>query len=115
MTSPITIPQRSAAVSTSPVHSLLSERFAKSAGRTLHPVEKDGMRLLVLENISRDAVNAFKAQGFHVDHHVKAFSEDELVAVIGSYHGIGIRSKTRITAKVLKAATNVCFHLPMAI
>jgi phosphoglycerate dehydrogenase-like enzyme len=67
------------------------------------------MRLLVLENISQEAVQAFQAQGFHVDHYTKAMSEDELVEKIGTYHGIGIRSKTKITARVIKAATKVRF------
>lgn len=33
--------------------------------------------------------------------------EDELVEKIGSYHAIGIRSKTKVTARVIKAATKV--------
>lgn len=58
----------------------------------------------MLENISQDAVAAFRSQGYHVDHYTKAMGEDELIEKIGTYHGIGIRSKTKVTAKVLKAA-----------
>lgn len=75
--------------------------------RVLHPIENEDLRLLLLENISQEAVLSFEAQGFHVDHATKAWSEDELVEKIGQYHAIGIRSKTKITERVIKAATKV--------
>lgn len=77
--------------------------------KVLHPVDNEHLRLLLLENISQEAVNAFRAQGFTVDHSTKAMSEDELVEKIGQYHAIGIRSKTKITERVIKAASKVCF------
>lgn len=49
----------------------------------------------------------FKAQGYQVEHFTKAWTEEELLAKIGDYHAIGIRSKTKITEKVIKAATKV--------
>ena len=75
--------------------------------KVLHPIATDEFRLLLLENISRGAVKVFTDHGFHVDHHAKAWSEDELVEKIGSYHAIGIRSKTKITERVLKAGSKV--------
>ena len=75
--------------------------------KVLHPLENEGLRLLILENISQDAVTTFTGQGYHVDHYTKALSEDELVEKIGSYHAIGIRSKTKITQRVLQAASKV--------
>jgi D-3-phosphoglycerate dehydrogenase len=75
--------------------------------KVLHPIENEGLRLLILENISQDAVEAFRQQGFHVDHYTKAMSEDELVEKIPQYHGIGIRSKTKITERVIKAASKL--------
>jgi D-3-phosphoglycerate dehydrogenase len=119
MSTAINIPARSPplAVSTSPTASNFMDRFQaarKDTGsvsirqpKVLHPVDNDDLRLLLLENISPDAVKAFEAQGFKVDHHKKAMSEDELLGVIGNYHGIGIRSKTKITEKVIKAANKV--------
>jgi hypothetical protein len=75
--------------------------------RALRPFATGELRLLLLENISKEAVRAFQQRGFQVDHHTKAWSEEELLQNIGQYHAIGIRSKTRITQKVLKAATKV--------
>lgn len=116
MTSPIVIPgSRIVAASISPTATNIHDRYASSLRhesnvrqpKVLQPVENEGLRLLILENISQEAVNAFKAQGLQVDHYTKAMSEDELLQKIGSYHGIGIRSKTKITEKVIKAATKV--------
>ena len=104
-------------LSQSPNQSTIHERFRKdSVGgpggirqtRMLRSIDKDDVKLLLLENISMEAVGAFKEQGFQVDHFTKAWSEDELVEKIGNYHAIGIRSKTKITERVLKAASKVC-------
>ncbi|KAH9004379.1 hypothetical protein EDB86DRAFT_2798014 [Lactarius hatsudake] len=75
--------------------------------KVLHPIENEDLRILLLENISSDAVQTFEANGWRVDHHVKAMNEDDLVQRIGQYHAIGIRSKTKITEKVIKAASKL--------
>ncbi|KAF8168170.1 d-3-phosphoglycerate dehydrogenase 2 [Crassisporium funariophilum] len=113
----MSIPIKSVAASVSPSSTNIHDRFRNARRRDsisdirqpkiLHPLENEGLRLLILENISQDAVAAFRAQGYHVDHHTKAFSEAELVEKIGSYHAIGIRSKTKITERVLKAASKL--------
>ena len=79
--------------------------------KVLHPIENEDLRILLLENISADAVKTFEANGWRVDHHVKALNEDDLVQRIGQYHAIGIRSKTKITERVIKAASKVCVHI----
>lgn len=115
MTPPLAIPSKSpraVAASVSPsssqtLHDRLRKRESCPAIRkpkVLHPVDNEDLKLLILENISQDAVRAFQAQGFHVDHYTKAFSEDELIDKISQYHAIGIRSKTKITERVIKAA-----------
>ena len=76
--------------------------------KVLHPIDSGDLRILLLENISPDAVKAFQANGWRVDHHTKSMNEDVLVQQIGQYHAIGIRSKTKITERVIKAASKVC-------
>lgn len=70
--------------------------------------EKAGqLKILLLENVSQEAAKYLQSQGYHVDHYTKAWSEGELCERIGEYQAVGIRSKTKITEKVIKAATNV--------
>ncbi|KAJ8595939.1 hypothetical protein M405DRAFT_849533 [Rhizopogon salebrosus TDB-379] len=118
MTAPLAIPStspRAVAASISPsqtstLHDRLRKRDSFSVIRqpkVLHPVDNEDLRLLLVENISQDAVRAFQAQGFHVDHYAKALSEDELIKKIPQYHAIGIRSKTKITERVIKAASKL--------
>ncbi len=66
---------------------------------------KDKIRILLLESIHDEAVKAFKEAGYSkVQRFSKALSEEELLHEIKDVHLIGIRSKTKITEKVLKAA-----------
>ncbi|KAF8078687.1 hypothetical protein FPV67DRAFT_72546 [Lyophyllum atratum] len=87
-----------------PEHILRRRSLQEVPPRFLQPLENDGIRLLILENISQEAVAAFRTLGFHVDHFTTAMSEAELVEKIPSYHAIGIRSKTKITQRVIRAA-----------
>ena len=119
--SPIPIPSSyqpiHAAVSVSPPggpltvdrfrHNLLASPGKVRQPKVLHPVDNEDLRILLVENISQDAVKAFEANGWRVDHHTKALNEDDLVQRIGQYHAIGIRSKTKITERVIKAASKV--------
>jgi len=83
--------------------------------KVLHPVDNENLKLLLVENISPEAVGALQDQGWHVDHSAGAMSEDELVEKIHQYHAIGIRSKTRITERVLKAAPKVSRLFPRSL
>ncbi|CCM00353.1 uncharacterized protein FIBRA_02383 [Fibroporia radiculosa] len=123
MASSISIPQSTPAphaVAVSPSSPSIHDRMAASVARrdslvssavripkVLHPVDNEDLKLLLLENISQEAVKTFRAQGFSVDHYSKAMSEDELVEKLPSYHAIGIRSKTKITERVIKAASKL--------
>ncbi len=74
--------------------------------QTSYPKEK--IKILFLENISDKAIERFKSSGY--DDVVKmpgALNEDDLINAIKDVHLIGIRSKTKITAKVLAAATKL--------
>ena len=66
---------------------------------------KEKIRILLLENISDAAVQRFKDEGYtKVEKLTKALTEEELIKEIKNVHVLGIRSKTRITRKVLEAA-----------
>ena len=70
---------------------------------TSYPKEK--VNILFLENISDAAVKRFSGAGYtSVKKLPKALSESDLMKEIEDVHLLGIRSKTQITEKVLKAA-----------
>ena len=69
---------------------------------------KDKINILFLENISDKAVQRFKDDGYqNVKKLSGALSEAELIKAIEDIHLLGIRSKTKVTAKVLQAATKL--------
>ncbi len=73
---------------------------------TSYPKEK--IRILFLENISDAAVKHFSGAGYSdVKKLTRALSEEELIDEIRDIHLLGIRSKTRITARVLDAANKL--------
>ncbi|MBY6203614.1 phosphoglycerate dehydrogenase [Halomonas denitrificans] len=68
-------------------------------------LSKDKIRILLLENISERAVECFNAAGYHqVECLPGALPVDELVERIADVHFLGIRSRTRVTERVLDAA-----------
>ena len=70
---------------------------------TSYPKEK--VNILFLENISDAAVKRFSGAGYtSVKKLTKALSEADLIREIEDVHLLGIRSKTQITERVLKAA-----------
>jgi len=70
---------------------------------TSYPKEK--INILFLENISKTAADRFMDAGYSsVKRLPGAMSESELIKEIKNVHLLGIRSKTKITAEVLKNA-----------
>jgi D-3-phosphoglycerate dehydrogenase len=65
------------------------------------PPEKT--KILLMENIANSAVEMLKKQGFIVDT-MPSIDTNSLKEKIGSYHAIGIRSKTDLTDEVLSCA-----------
>jgi len=74
--------------------------------KTSYP--KDKIKILFFENISDKAVNRFREAGYtDVTKLTGALSEEDLIKAVKDVHLIGIRSKTKITPKVLAAATKL--------
>ena len=63
-------------------------------------------KILIPEDLSPRAKEIFEENGFEVDVKV-GISNDDLCDVIGDYHGMAIRSVTKVTPKVLAAAKNL--------
>lgn len=65
---------------------------------------KNRIKVLLLENIHPDGVEKLREEGYQVDIHPAGMTEDELCEAIKDVSILGIRSKTQVTAKVVKAA-----------
>jgi D-3-phosphoglycerate dehydrogenase len=68
---------------------------------------KNRIKVLLLESIHPRAVELFEAEGYEVETISRALSEAELCEAIKGVSIIGIRSKTKITRKVLSHANRL--------
>ncbi len=106
------------AVSTSPSQNYLN--LSGSYGRNLanpaasakpvkplKPFIKGDIKILLLENVNKTAIDILTKQGYQVEFHKTSLPEDELIKKIEDVHAIGIRSKTKLTENVLKHAKNL--------
>jgi len=64
------------------------------------------VKVLISDSMSPRAKEIFDNRGLEVDVKV-GMSEEELVACIGDYDGLAVRSATKVTEKVLAAAKNL--------
>lgn len=63
-------------------------------------------KVLISDKLSATAASIFKARGVQADAR-PGMSPEELIACIGEYDGLAIRSATKVTAEVLDAAKNL--------
>ena len=63
-------------------------------------------KVLISDDLSPQAVKIFQDRGLEVDIKV-GLKPEELIAIIGDYDGLAIRSATKVTPKVLAAATRL--------
>ncbi|CDR42783.1 CYFA0S10e02212g1_1 [Cyberlindnera fabianii] len=102
------------AVSTSPsqtsyFQSKMRPRAMSMSGQAkpLKPFNTEDIKILLLENVNQTAIDIFEGQGYQVEFHKGSLPEEELIEKIQNVHAIGIRSKTKLTQKVLSAAKNL--------
>jgi len=66
---------------------------------------KRDIKILLLEGIHRSALESFEADGYtNLECHDKSLPEKQLLESLGEAYFIGIRSRTQLTAAVLKKA-----------
>ena len=61
-------------------------------------------KVLISDKMDPKAAEIFRARGIQVDER-PGLSPDEQAAIIGDYDGLAIRSSTKVTPKILEAAT----------
>jgi len=65
---------------------------------------KNRIKILLLENVHPAAFDNLSEDGFSVELIEESLSEDELINKIKGVHVLGIRSKTKLTPKIIDAA-----------
>jgi D-3-phosphoglycerate dehydrogenase len=71
-------------------------------------LEKDKIKVVLLEGIHENAVKMFKEAGYsNVDHYPAALDADELKSAVSEAHFLGIRSRTKLTEDVIEAASKL--------
>lgn len=84
--------------------SRLNERLPS---KLLKPFATEDIKILLLENVNQTARDILTKQGYQVEFMKSSLPEDQLIEKIREVHVIGIRSKTKLTANVLKEAKNL--------
>ena len=102
----------SGSLSTSPTATFHSPQSSFTSHKTtsakqLKPFQTTDVRVLLLENVNKTGQTLLKNQGYQVESLKSSLSEEQLIEKIRDVHVIGIRSKTQLTANVLKHAKNL--------
>ncbi|MBC2778698.1 phosphoglycerate dehydrogenase [Parasphingopyxis marina] len=63
-------------------------------------------KVLISDKMDPKAAEIFRERGIEVDEKT-GLSKEELAEIIGEYDGLAIRSSTKVTPKILEAATNL--------
>jgi len=75
--------------------------------KNLKPFATEDIKILLLENVNQSGKDILSGQGYQVESLKSSLPESELIEKIRDVQVIGIRSKTRLTDKVLSAARNL--------
>ncbi|NOI68370.1 phosphoglycerate dehydrogenase [Vibrio sp. 99-8-1] len=71
-------------------------------------LEKDKIKILLLEGLHPSTVEVLEAAGYtNIEYHKGSLSEDELVKAVKDVHFIGIRSRSNLSEKVFQAANKL--------
>jgi D-3-phosphoglycerate dehydrogenase len=85
-----------------------SSRHAYNKGLTTTSLDKNKIKILLLEGIHQSAVYSFGRDGYgDVEYHPKSLPEPELLKAVHDAHFIGIRSATHLTARVIENASKL--------
>ncbi|KAI5852508.1 3-phosphoglycerate dehydrogenase, hypothetical [Morchella snyderi] len=91
----------------SPSGSYMSRMTSRPSAKQLKPFNTQDIKILLLENVNVAAREILESQGYQVEFHKASLHEDELIEKIRDVHVIGIRSKTKLSEKVLREAKNL--------
>lgn len=79
----------------------------RAAAKQLKPFNTEDIKILLLENVNQTGIDILTSQGYQVEFQKASLPEEQLIEKIKDVHVIGIRSKTKLTEKVLREAKNL--------
>ncbi|KAF2172732.1 hypothetical protein M409DRAFT_49269 [Zasmidium cellare ATCC 36951] len=79
----------------------------KVSAKQLRPFQSQDVKILLLENVNLVGQEILKKQGYQVEALKSSLPEDQLIEKIQDVNVIGIRSKTQLSANVLRHAKNL--------
>jgi len=87
--------------------SIPTNSHASQAAKQLKPFDSKDIKVLLLENVNEAGVEILKVQGYQVETLKSSLPEDQLIEKIRDVQVVGIRSKTKLTKRVLDEAKNL--------
>lgn len=70
-----------------------------------HSLDKDKIKILLLEGVHQSAVDVLERAGYtNIEYHKASLGDEALIESIKDAHFVGLRSRTQLTAEVLKRA-----------
>ncbi|KAM0251304.1 hypothetical protein ACHAQJ_008244 [Trichoderma viride] len=91
----------------SPSNSFGGPQPRKSVPKPLKPFNTQDIKILLLENVNQTGRDILTGQGYQVEALKTSLPEDQLIEKIRDVHVIGIRSKTKLSERVLSEAKNL--------
>lgn len=79
----------------------------QTSAKQLKPFQTHDIKVLLLENVNLTGQSILKQQGYQVEALKSSIPEDQLIEKIRDVHVIGIRSKTKLTERILRHAKNL--------
>lgn len=68
-------------------------------------LDKNKIKILLLEGIHQTAVESFQHDGYgDIEYHAKSLAEPDLLRAVHDAHFVGIRSATKLTARIIEQA-----------
>ncbi|KAF2756041.1 hypothetical protein EJ05DRAFT_478083 [Pseudovirgaria hyperparasitica] len=91
----------------SPAATFSQLRRMSTALKQLKPFNSKEIKILLLENVNVSGREILEKEGYQVEALKSSLPEDQLIEKIRDVHVIGIRSKTKLTERVLREAKNL--------
>ncbi|KAK3639907.1 D-3-phosphoglycerate dehydrogenase 2 [Elasticomyces elasticus] len=79
----------------------------KPSTKQLKPFNSSDIKVLLLENVNKTGQDILRKKGYQVEALKTSLPDDQLIEKLRDVHVIGIRSKTQLTANILKHAKNL--------